>query len=62
MSWQGDVKKLHERAKSVDVDLSEFEEEVKGEDGWYTEDNVLTLVECILDELENFQDSLVIKE
>jgi len=62
MCWQGDVKKLHNRARVLDVDLTEFEEELKGEDGWYTEDNVLTLVDCILDEMENFQDSLIVQE
>ena len=62
MSWQADITIFHSRAKELGVELTEFENEVKEEDGWYTEENVLTLVENILDELSNFQDSLIIKE
>tara|TARA_B100001105_G_scaffold89898_1_gene71542 strand:+ start:410 stop:589 length:180 start_codon:yes stop_codon:yes gene_type:complete len=53
MSWQADIGKLYSRAKGMGVELTDFESEVKDEDGWYTEDNVLTFMEELLDDIEN---------
>ena len=53
MSWQADIGKLHSRAKGLGVELIEFETEVGEDDGWYTEDNVLTFMEELLDDIEN---------
>lgn len=61
MSWQADAKKLHERAKALWIDLDIFEEEHLVDDHWYTEDNILTLIECILDEFESLEQSTYIE-
>lgn len=61
MSWQADIKHLHNKAKSLGVDLSDFESEVLEEDGWYTESNVNTLIEGLLEEIVNLQESLYTK-
>lgn len=53
MSWQADIGKLHSRAKELGVELPEFESEVKEDEDWYTEDNVLTFMEELLDEVKN---------
>tara|TARA_Y100001963_G_scaffold141003_1_gene208706 strand:+ start:341 stop:535 length:195 start_codon:yes stop_codon:yes gene_type:complete len=53
MSWQADITIFHSRAKELGVELTEFESEVKEEDGWYTEDNVLTFIEELLEDIEN---------
>ena len=53
MSWQADIGKLHKQAKDLGAELIEFENEVKEDDGWYTEDNVLTFIENLIGELEN---------
>ncbi|CAH9014450.1 hypothetical protein VP501E541_P0202 [Vibrio phage 501E54-1] len=55
MSWQADMTKLHDRAKGLGIDLEEFEEEFLVDDHWYTEDNIQTLVDCILDEVANLK-------
>ncbi|MCP3685038.1 MAG: hypothetical protein GY861_20445 [bacterium] len=61
MSWQADIGKLHKQAKNLGVELIEFENEVKEDDGWYTEDNVLTFIEDLLEELENYQGVCCVK-
>lgn len=53
MSWQADIEKLHNRAKTLRIDLSEFEEDVKDEDGWYTDFNIQVFIECLLEALED---------
>jgi len=46
MSWQADIKKLHEKSSSLGVDLTEFEDEIRNDEGWYTESNIQELIEC----------------
>ncbi|CAH9014510.1 hypothetical protein VPH5P1C_0219 [Vibrio phage 5P1c] len=53
MSWQADIGKLHSRAKTLGVELINFDKEVNDDDGWYTEDNVLTFMEELLEDIEN---------
>ena len=55
MSWQGDIKKLHNKAKALGVDLTEFEDEYNNDEGWYTDDNIQELIECLLTHIENNQ-------
>ena len=55
MSWQGDIKKLHDKAKALGVDLTEFEDEYNNDEGWYTDDNIQELIECLLTHIENNQ-------
>ncbi|CAH9014447.1 hypothetical protein VP249E411_P0217 [Vibrio phage 249E41-1] len=53
MSWQADIGKLHSRAKALGVELIDFDKEVSDDDGWYTEENVLTFMEELLEDIEN---------
>ena len=46
MSWQADIKKLHEKSSSLGVDLTEFENELRDDEGWYTESNIQEFIEC----------------
>ena len=46
MSWQADIKKLHEKSSSLGVDLTEFEDELRNDEGWYTESNIQEFIEC----------------
>ncbi len=55
MSWQADIKRLHEDAKREGVDLLDFEEELEVEDNWYTEDNIQIFIECLIDEISKLK-------
>jgi len=46
MSWQADIKKLHEKSSSLGVDLTEFEDDLRDDEGWYTESNIQEFIEC----------------
>ena len=46
MSWQADIKKLHEKSSSLGVDLTEFEDELRNDEEWYTESNIQDFIEC----------------
>ena len=46
MSWQADIKRLHEKSSSLGIDLTEFEDELRNDEGWYTESNIQEFIEC----------------
>lgn len=62
MSYQGDITRLHKIAKTLEVPLKGFEMEVEDEDGWYTEGNVITFIEDLLEEVKVLQDNLYMTE
>ena len=55
MSWQGDIKNLHDKAKALGVDLTEFEDEYNNDEGWYTDENIQDFIECLLAHINNNQ-------
>jgi len=55
MSWQADIERLHIAAVWEGVDLQDFNFELEEDDGWYTEDNIKTFIQCLIEEVSRLK-------
>lgn len=55
MSWQADIKRLHNDASWEGVDLLDFNLELEEDDGWYNEGNIQTFIQCLIEEVSRLK-------
>ena len=52
MSWQGDIVRRYKAAKILGVNLDDVDVELRANDDWFDEDTAMTLIDCLLEHIQ----------